>query len=93
MLPLVGIELRSLINLWFHVQHSPIWANWAFACKAETLGSLYTPALLILTKSKNQVVHQQKFQDLLSITCQVSVERRVLDLESKVHDRPGFYSH
>ena len=32
---------------------------------------------------KYQVVHEQKFKDLLSSTCQVSVERRVLDLESK----------
>ena len=33
----------------------------AFACKTETLGSLYSHALLILTKSsksKNQVVHE-----------------------------------
>ena len=37
------------------------------------------------------MVHEQKFKDLLSSTCQVSVERRVLDLESKVHERPGFY--
>ena len=28
------------------------------------------------------MVHEQKFKDLLSSTCQVSVERRVLDLES-----------
>ena len=56
-----------------------------FACKIETLGSLYSHALLILTessKSKNQVVHGQKFKDLLSSTCQVSPERIVLDLES-----------
>ena len=35
-------------------------------------------------KSKYQVVHEQKFKDLLSSTCQVSVERIVLDLESEV---------
>ena len=28
-------------------------------------------------------MHEQKFKDLLSSTCQVSVERRVLDLESE----------
>ena len=58
-----------------------------FACKTETLGSLYSHALLILTrssKSKHQVVHEQKFKDLLSSTCQVSVERNMLDLESEV---------
>ena len=58
-----------------------------FACKTETLGSLYSHALLILTessKSKNQVLHELKFKDLLSSTCQVSVERIVLDLESEV---------
>ena len=58
-----------------------------FPSKTETLGSLYSHALLIplkLSKSKYQVVHEQKFKDLLSSTCQVSVERIVLDLESEV---------
>ena len=38
---------------------------------------------MILTKSskfKNQVVHEQKFKDSLSSTCQVNSERRVLVL-------------
>ena len=30
------------------------------------------------------MVHEQKFKDLLSSTCQVSIERIVLDLESEV---------
>ena len=30
------------------------------------------------------MVHEQKFKDLLSSTCQVGVERIVLDLESEV---------
>ena len=30
------------------------------------------------------MVHEQKFKDFLSSTCQVSVERIVLDLESEV---------
>ena len=50
------------------------------------LGSSYSHALLILlksSKSKHQVVHEQEFKDLLSGTCQVSVERIVLDLESE----------
>ena len=58
-----------------------------FACKTETLGPLYSHAVLIVTessKSKNQVKHEQKFKDLLSSTCQVSPERVVLDLESEV---------
>ena len=41
--------------------------------------------LLILTessKSKNEVVHEQKFKDLLSSTCQVNTERIVMGLES-----------
>ena len=33
--------------------------------------------------------HEQKFKDLLSSTCQVSVERIVLDLESEVVRDPG----
>ena len=58
------------------------------ACKTGTLGSLCSNALLIKTKSpksKNQVVHEQKCQDLLSSTCPLSSERRVLDLESEVY--------
>ena len=79
MLPPVGIEPRPLITL-------------AFACKTETLGSLYSHVLLILTKSsksKNQVMHEQKFKDLLSSTCLTSLERRLLDLESEVLTPPG----
>ena len=34
-------------------------------------------------------MHEQKFKDLLSSTCQVSVERIVLDLESEVMRGPG----
>ena len=83
-------------NTHTQVQHYAFSANWAFACKTETLGSLDNPALLIKaksSKSKNQVVHEQKFKDPLSSTCQTSPERIVLDLESKVHQRPRFYSH
>ena len=61
-------------------------ARMAFAYKTETLGSLYSHTLLILLKSsklKHQLVHEQKFRDLLSSTCQVSVERIVLDLKSE----------
>ena len=42
---------------------------------------------MILTgssKSKNQEMHEQKFKDLLSSTCQVSSEKIALDLESEV---------
>ena len=69
------------------VQHAPLYTNLAFACKTETLNSLYSHALFILTKSskaKHQVVHEQKFKGLPSSTCQVSVVRIVLDLESEV---------
>ena len=69
MLPPVRIEPGPLINLWFQVWHSPFWTNWAFACKMKTLGSLHSHALLIpnkSSKSKNQVVHEQKFKDPLA---------------------------
>ena len=33
------------------VQHSSFWTNLAFACKTATLGSLYSHAQLIPTKS------------------------------------------
>ena len=85
MLPLVGIEPRPLIAS-DSIQHYPFWANLTFACKTETLGSLYSHALLIplkSSKSKYQVMHEQKFKDLQSSTCKVSVERIVLDLESE----------
>ena len=45
MLPLVGIEPGS------QVQHYPFYNNLTFACKTETLGSLYSHALLIPFKS------------------------------------------
>ena len=80
-------------SLWFQVQHYPFYTNLTFACKMETLGSLHSHALLILlksSKSKHQVEHKQKFKDLLSSKCQVSVERIVLDLNQRL---PGFHSH
>ena len=82
-----GNRTQASHYLWFQVQHSASWTNLAFACKAETLGSSYSHALLILTessKSKNQVVHEQKFEDLLRSKCQVSPERIGLDLESEI---------
>ena len=81
---LVSIEP---LDLWFQVQHDLLYTNLAFACKTEILSSLYSHTLLILTKSsksKHQVVHEQMFKDLLSSTCQVSVERSMLDLGSEV---------
>ena len=77
---LVSIEP---LDLWLQVQHAPLYTNLAFACKTETLCSLYTHDLLIplkSSKSKYQVVNEQKFKDHLSSTCQVSVERSMLDL-------------
>ena len=60
------------------------------ACKTKTLGSLYSHALLILTKSskfKNQAVNEHNFKDLRSSKCPISLERIVCDLESDVHYR------
>ena len=65
-------------DLLSQVQHSPFWDNLTFSCKTETLGSLYSHALLILTKSsksKNQVMHEQKFEDPSSSTCHFRSER------------------
>ena len=39
---------------------------------------------------QNQVMHEQKFKDPL-ITFPISSERRALDLEPKVYNRPRFY--
>ena len=69
----------------FQVQHAPSYTKLTFACNTETLGSLYSHALLILTestKSKNQLVHEQMFKDLPGSKCPVSVGRSMLDLES-----------
>ena len=38
-------------GLGFQVQHAPFYTNLTFACNTETLGSLYSHALLILTYS------------------------------------------
>ena len=76
MLPPVGVR--------FQVQHAPSYTKLTFACNTETLGSLYSHALLILTestKSKNQLVHEQMFKDLSGSKCPVSVGRSMLDLE------------
>ena len=82
MLPLVGIES---LDIWFQVQYYIFWTNLVFACKTETLDSLYTHAHLIISiKSKDQVVCEQKFEDLQNSTCQIRSERIVFDLESEV---------
>ena len=39
-------------DIGFQVQHSPFYTNLGFACKANTLWSLYSHALLVLTKLK-----------------------------------------
>ena len=46
-----GNRNRASHSLWFQVQHSPFWTKLIFACKTETLGSLYSHALLIIAKS------------------------------------------
>ena len=38
------------------------------------------------SKSKNEILHEEKFKDLPSNTRQVDVERRVLDLESETSE-------
>ena len=47
----------------------------------------------MLMLSKIQVVYEKKFKYPLSNSCQISPERRLLDLKSEVDDRLGFYSH
>ena len=82
-----GLVSIEPLDLWFQVQHAPFYTTLVLASKTETFSSLYSHALLILTKSsksKHQVVHEQKFKGLLSSSCQVSVERSMLDLESEV---------
>ena len=55
MLPPVGIERLQ-------VQYYPFWTKLIFACKTETLGSLYSHALFIIAKS-SQFLQVQKSSD------------------------------
>ena len=89
MFPLVGIEPGHLISK----SNTILSELTGYLLVRQTLGSLYSHALFILVESKNQVVHEQKFKDLLSSIYQISPERRVLDLEPEVNQRPGLYSH
>ena len=67
-------------SLWFQVRHSLFYTNLTFACKTKTWVSIYSIVMLYLSPLNH---HEQKLKDLLSSTCPVSVERRVLDLESE----------
>ena len=61
--------------------------NLAFACKSETLSSLCSYALFVLTKSsksKNKwCMNRRQFKDLTS-PCQASSERKASDFSSEV---------
>ena len=74
-LPAVDLDLMQDIITGLRVQSLTNWAKQAFTFKSESFKSLYIHALLILTKpskSKNQVVHEQKFKIPLSSTYQFS---------------------
>ena len=89
MLPPVGIEPGPLITSDSKSNTILSGLTWHLLVRLR-LRSLYSHAPLIITnplsssKSKNQVVHEQKFKDLLSSTWLTSSERIVLDLESEV---------
>ena len=73
MLPPVSIEP---LDLWLI---SALKSNTLLSELTEMLGSLKSHALLILTKSsksKNQLMDEQKLKDLLSSTCQISQRSR-----------------
>ena len=57
MLPPVGIEPGPLIASDSKSNTIPFYTNLTFACKTETLGSLYSYALLILLKSSKSKYH------------------------------------
>ena len=62
-----GVVLRPFLGGVPLYTGPPITSKLTFAYKTETLGSLYSHGLLILTespKSKLQVVHEQKVKDL-----------------------------
>ena len=58
----------------------PYKADLEFACRSET----FSHALLILNESLKWCMNRRQIKDPLSSTCQVSSERRGLDLESEV---------
>ena len=63
----IGLDLMQETITGLRVQCLTNWANQAFACKSEIFRSLCNHAILILTKSsksKNQVVHEQKFSSV-----------------------------
>ena len=81
-LPPMSLDLMQEIITGLRVQCLTNWANQAFACKSETFRSLYSHGLLILTKSsksKNQMVHEQKFKHSLNSTHQFSSVGLALD--------------
>ena len=63
----VGIEPGPLITS--DSKFNTLLSGLTFGCKTETIASLNSLTLLILTessKSKNQVVYELKFKDLLN---------------------------
>ena len=82
----MGIEPRPLITYDFKSNTILSGLTWHLLVRLRLSSSLYSHALLILTKSsksKNQVVHEQKFKDLLS--------NESVGLGIRGHERPGFY--
>ena len=77
----MGIEPRtSAIPVW----HPPIWANLALLVRLRLLRSLYSHALLILTKSsksKNLLVHQQVKLNIPQLA--LSLDRTGLDFNGR----------
>ena len=83
MLPRVGIEPRQPLNPKSNT--IMFYTNLTFACQTDTLWSLYNHAGMIslnASKINFQVVHERMLKDILSSTCQISVERMDLGSEA-----------
>ena len=98
MLPLVGIEPGSLITSDSKSNTLLSGLSWHLLVRLR----LTDPYIVLLfwlslnplssSESKNQVVHEQKFKDFLSSTCQVSQKKKMAVLGIRGCERPGFYS-
>ena len=70
-------------NPWVQVQHHTFWTD--LACAIQEIFKLLFMHHLILDNEPKVSV--------LEANVNLSLQRRVLDLESEVHDWPGFYLH
>ena len=75
MLPPVGIEPGPLITS-DSKSNTHFWTKLTFACKTETLGSLYSHALMILTESPKSIKWYMKSSLKISYVAHVKLVQK-----------------